>query len=120
MRTQEDMYFTLLAQAGQPMPPMMLVGYMAILVLIMYFLMIRPQQRREKERRSMQDTVKKGNRVVFANGIIGQVAGIKQSETEDVVIVKIADGVKIEIYRGAIQSVVEKGQSVKEAVEKSV
>lgn len=101
------------------MDPMLLLGYMVLMVAIIYFLMIRPQQRREKERRSMQDAIKKGNRVVFSSGIIGQVAGIKQSETEDVIIVKIADGVKIEIYRGAIQSVVEKGQSVKEAVEKA-
>ena len=45
----------------------------------MYFLMIRPQKRREKERKEMLDNVQSGSRVLLTSGIIGQVTNVKEN-----------------------------------------
>jgi preprotein translocase subunit YajC len=81
---------------------------MIIIFAIFYFMLIRPQQRREKERRSMISETKTGDRVVFSGGILGTVANVK----EHTFIVKVADGVKIEVARGAVSRVLEKGEKV--------
>lgn len=83
-----------------------LIVMMVIFGLIFYFMMIRPQMRREKERKAMLEQVKSGERVLFSGGIIGTVTNIK----DDTVIIKIADNVKIEVARGAIIKVLEKGE----------
>ncbi|MDP6525540.1 MAG: preprotein translocase subunit YajC [Kiritimatiellia bacterium] len=87
------------------MMPMML-----IIFGIMYFMLIRPQQRREKERRAMVDAVKSGDRVIFSGGILGTVTNVKDST----LMVKIADNVKIEVARGSVSKVLEKGEKVGE------
>ena len=72
--------------------PMLMMG------IIIYFLMIRPQQKRSKEMKAMLDGVKSGDSVVTAGGIHGLVAGIK----EGTVTLKIADNVKIKIDKSSI------------------
>jgi len=79
---------------------------MVIIFGIMYFMMIRPQQRKEKERRAMIDNLKSGTKVIFGGGILGTVTNVK----DGTFVVKIADGVKIEIARGAVTRVLEKGE----------
>ena len=79
---------------------------MIVIFAIFYFMMIRPQQRKEKERRAMIDNVKTGERVMFSGGILGTITNTK----ENTVIVKIADGVKVEVARGGIQKVLDKGE----------
>lgn len=71
------------------------------MLLIFYFLMIRPQQKRQKEIRKMLDAVKKGDRVLTASGLYGVVAGIK----DDIVVLKIADDVKVEMLKSAVTAV---------------
>ena len=83
---------------------------MMIIFAIFYFMLIRPQQRKEKERRRMMDNVKTGERVMFSGGILGTVTNVK----EHTLMVKIADKVKIEISRGAISKVLEKGEKAVE------
>jgi preprotein translocase subunit YajC len=78
---------------------------MIIIFGIFYFMLIRPQQRKEKERRQMIDAVKSGDRIVFSGGILGTVTNVK----DNVLVVKIADNVKIEVARGAVSQVLEKG-----------
>ncbi|MDI6774788.1 MAG: preprotein translocase subunit YajC [Verrucomicrobiota bacterium] len=73
---------------------------------IFYFMAIRPQQRKEKERRAMIENVKTGERVLFGGGIIGTIANVK----EHTFIVKVADNVKIEVARAAVTKVLEKGE----------
>ena len=75
----------------------------ALIILIIYFLMIRPQSKKQKEHRSMLDNLKKGDKVVTAGGIIGTIAGIKEKENS--VILKIADNVKMEILKSSISKV---------------
>ena len=81
---------------------------MIVLFAILYFMMIRPQQRREKERKAMISATKSGDKILFSGGILGTVTNAK----DNTLMVKIADGVKIEVARGAVSRVVEKGESV--------
>lgn len=69
---------------------------------IMYFLMIRPQQKKMKEHRAMVEALKKGDDVITQGGIIGKVAAVKDAEVE----VEIASGVKIRVVRSSIANVV--------------
>lgn len=97
-----DNLFNILAQAA-PAPQQggvfgMLVP-MVIIFAIFYFLMVRPQQRKEKERRAAIDAMRAGQKILFGNGFIGTIAEVK----EYTFMVEIAPGVKIEIARGAVQ-----------------
>lgn len=83
------------------------MGMMAILFAIMYFLMIRPQKRREKERKEMINSVKSGARVMLTSGIIGEVIEVKEST----LIVRIAENTKVELVRAAISQILEKGET---------
>jgi len=95
---------------GAPGGGMNMMIMMALIFGIMYFMMIRPQQRKEKERRELINNLKSGTRVIFSGGIIGTVTNVKDSTF----IVKIADNVKIEIARGAVSRILEKGEKVTE------
>lgn len=73
----------------------------ALIILIFYFMIIRPQQKRAKERQKMLDNIKKGDKVITSGGIYGTIAGLD----DKTVIVQIADNVKIKVERGAIGAV---------------
>lgn len=90
---------------GQMLPMMI------IIFAIFYFMLIRPQQRKEKERKKMIEEIKSGTRVVFSGGILGTVTNVKESAF----IIKVADGVKLEVSRGAVSRVLEKGDKGEEA-----
>ena len=94
--------------------PMMLVGWVVIMLALVYFMMIRPQQRKEKERRALIAGVKSGDRVVFGGGLIGTVANIKDT----VLVVKVAENTKLEVLRSSVTRVIQKdedlGANVKE------
>jgi len=86
-------------------------GWLGIMLVIFYFMLIRPQQRREKERRAMLSQIKSGAKVVFSNGILGIITNVK----EKTFVIKIADNVKIEVSRGAVTQVLEKGDQLEES-----
>ena len=67
----------------------------------MYFVMIRPQKKRQQDQQRLISSVKTGDRVVTNAGIHGLIANVK----ETTVIVKVADNVKIEMEKSAIASV---------------
>jgi preprotein translocase subunit YajC len=89
---------------GQMLVPMLLIFG------IFYFMLIRPQQRKEKERKAMIADLKTGERVLFSGGIMGTIANVK----EHTFVIKIADGVKIEVARGAVSRVLQKGDKPEE------
>lgn len=104
---------TVLAAAGQPagegapaQGPGFWVGWFAIMIAIFYFILIRPQQRREKERQQLLSNIKNGDRVVFSGGILGTVSNVK----EKVFVIRIAEKVKVEVARGAVTQVLEKDE----------
>ena len=77
---------------------------MAIIFALFYFMIIRPQKTKEKERKAMIEAVKSGDKIIFGGGIIGVVGNVKKNT----VTVKVGDKGKIEILRVAIQKVVDK------------
>ena len=79
---------------------------MLILFGIMYFMMIRPQRRREKERKELLNNIQSGNRVLLTSGIIGQVTNIK----EQTLVIRIAENTKVETVRSAVAQVLEKDE----------
>ncbi len=87
-----------------------LVPFVLIFV-IMWFLIIRPQQRRVKEHREMVNNVRRGDTVVTTGGIIGKVTRAAEDAAE--LEVEIADGVKVKLVRGMIAEVRTKGEPVK-------
>lgn len=82
------------------------MGLILILVVMFYFLLIRPQQKRFNEHKSMIDSLKKGDRVVTAGGLVGVVDRI--GDNADEVIVDLGSGVKVTALRATIQTKVEK------------
>ena len=72
---------------------------MLIIFAIFYFLMIKPQQRKEKERRKMISELRAGAKVVFAGGLIGTIVEAKELTFK----IEIAGGVAIEVARNAVQ-----------------
>ncbi|MFD1794395.1 preprotein translocase subunit YajC [Paracoccus aurantiacus] len=73
-----------------------------LIFVIMYFLILRPQQKRMKEHRNMVSALKRGDQVVTQGGLIGKVTDVKDEE----VTVEIAQGVKVRVVRGTIAQVV--------------
>jgi preprotein translocase subunit YajC len=84
--------------------PVFMFGWLGIMLAIFYFMLIRPQQRKEKARRALIESVKSGDRVLFGGGILGTVTNVK----DKLLTVKIADKVKVEILRGAVSQVLDK------------
>jgi preprotein translocase subunit YajC len=76
--------------------------------------MIRPEQRKQKQRQKMISEMKKGDRVLTAGGIYGVIHNVK----DDLVILKIAENTNIEVLKSAVSSVTVKDSSVKEGASK--
>ena len=81
-------------------PTMLIIG-------IMYFLMIRPQQKRLREHREMIASIRRGDTVVTGGGIVGKVTKVDDNELQ----VEIADGVRIKVLRGTVSEVRSKGEA---------
>jgi preprotein translocase subunit YajC len=77
-----------------------------LIIGIMYFLMIRPQQKRLKEHREMVAGIRRGDTVVTSGGIIGKVTKVEDQELQ----VEIADGVRIKVVRSTLSEVRGKGE----------
>jgi len=82
--------------------PFSMVALPLLLIAVMYFILIRPQSKRQKQWQSMLSGIKSGDRVTTAGGIRGTILSIK----DDSIILKVApDGIKIEVAKTAIASV---------------
>ncbi|UCF77967.1 MAG: preprotein translocase subunit YajC [Candidatus Eiseniibacteriota bacterium] len=83
-------------------------GLLMILIIfgIFYFLLIRPQMKRQKQHQAMVSSLRKGDKVITTGGIHGTVVGVK----EDVATLKIADQVKIEVSKSCVASIKERGE----------
>jgi len=97
--------------AGQPAPGGLFGGglggllFPVILIAIMYFLMIRPQMKRQKEHRAMLDKIAIGDEVITNGGI----AGVVREMGEHFIGVEVADNVRLRVQKGAIANVLPKG-----------
>jgi len=92
--------------AGAAAPnPIMTFLPLILLFVVFYFLMIRPQMKRQKEHRNMVAALSKGDEVVTNGGIAGKVDEVGES----FITVEIAPNVKIKLQKGAVQQVLPKG-----------
>ena len=89
------------APAGPASNPIASFLPIILIFIIMYFVLFRPQIKRQKEQAKLVSSVKTGDRVITASGIHGMISNVK----DRTVIVKIADNVKIEMEKSAIASV---------------
>ncbi len=80
---------------------------MAVIFVIFYFLLIRPQQKKQKELRAMLDSLAYGDMVMTTGGIHGKITGLADA----VVTLEIADKVRIKVSRSAIGAVLQKAGS---------
>jgi preprotein translocase subunit YajC len=83
-----------------------LMSFVPILLIfvIMYFLMIRPQQKKVKEHKAMVGALRRGDQVVTSGGLIGKVAKVADNELE----VELAPNVKVKVVRSTIAQVLSK------------
>ncbi|MFZ5631371.1 MAG: preprotein translocase subunit YajC [Bacillota bacterium] len=88
--------------------------YILVLFGLLYFLMIRPQQQRQKKHQEMIRGIKVNDKVVTAGGILGTVVKLK----EDTLVLRVADGVRIEVLRTAIGQVRESAPEEEEEEKK--
>jgi preprotein translocase subunit YajC len=84
---------------------------LVLVFLIMYFLLIRPQQKKLKEHQAMVAALRRGDQVVTSGGIVGRVTRVKDNENE--VEVEIAPNVNVRVVRSTIQTVVSKTEPAK-------
>lgn len=111
-----DVVYSLLAlappaQPGQPQPPIWVtMAPMIFLMIIFYFVLIRPQSKKAKQHAELLKTLKSGDRVMTSGGIIGVVITVK----DKIVTIRSADS-KLEIQKSAVQEVLERGSGTSES-----
>ena len=78
---------------------------LVLMFVVLYFVMIRPQMKRQKEHRAMIEAIAKGDEVVIGGGILGKVARM----SEQYLNIEIASGVEVQVQRSAVVQVLPKG-----------
>ena len=81
-----------------------------LIFVLFYFLLIRPQQKRQKQHKEMVENIKKGDEVVTMGGTLGKITDVG----ENFVTLEIANGVQVKVQRHSVQSMMPKG-TIKEA-----
>ena len=82
-----------------------------LIFAIMYFLLIRPQQKKMKEHQAMVEAVRRGDQVVTQGGLIGKVSKVKDGENE--IEVELAENVKVRVVKSTIAQVLSKTEPAK-------
>jgi preprotein translocase subunit YajC len=82
-----------------------------LIFAIMYFLLIRPQQKKVKEHQNMVASLRRGDQVVTQGGLIGKVTKVKE---ENEIEVEVADGVKVRVLQNTIAQVLSKTEPTKD------
>jgi len=88
-----------------------LLPMMLVMFAVIYFLMIRPEQKKQKQRAAMIQAIKKGDRVLTSAGILGTVGSVK----DNTIMVKIAENTVVEFTKSAVTTVINKDGSEKVA-----
>ncbi|MBU1864395.1 MAG: preprotein translocase subunit YajC [Candidatus Omnitrophica bacterium] len=102
-------YITMLAlaapqaqQGGQQPNPILAFAPILLMFVIFYFLLIRPQQKKQKQHEGMLKNIKKGDKVVTTGGMIGVVVGVKENQ----IVLKVGEAeTKLEFLRSAISQI---------------
>ncbi|MBJ2150854.1 preprotein translocase subunit YajC [Paracoccus sp. IB05] len=98
------------AQAAAPGAGSALASFVPLILIfgIMYFLMIRPQQKKMKEHRAMVEALRRGDQVVTQGGIVGKVVKVQE---DGMVEVEIAEGVKVKVVKQTITQVLNRTEA---------
>ena len=86
------------AEGGEAGSPWSMIIFLVLIFGVFYFLMIRPQRKRQKEHQHLVEELQKGDRVITAGGIYGQI----ESLSDDSVVLKIESGATIRIARASV------------------
>ena len=78
---------------------------LVLMFVVLYFIMIRPQMKRQKEHKAMVEAIAKGDEVVIGGGVLGRVAKVGESFLH----VEVANGVELQVQRNAVAQVLPKG-----------
>ena len=76
-----------------------------LMFVVLYFIMIRPQMKRQKEHKAMVEALAKGDEVVISGGVLGRIAKLGDSTLH----VEVANGVELQVQRTAVVQVLPKG-----------
>jgi preprotein translocase subunit YajC len=93
------------AAGGDMQSTLMSMLPLLLMFAVLYFVMIRPQMKKQKEHRAMIDALAKGDEVVTAGGLLGKVSKIGDSNIG----IEIASGVEVQMQRSAVVQVLPKG-----------
>jgi preprotein translocase subunit YajC len=93
------------AAGGDMQSSLMSMLPLVLMFVVLYFVMIRPQMKKQKEHRAMIDALAKGDEVVSGGGILGKVTKLGESYVS----LEVASGVEIQIQRSAVVQVLPKG-----------
>ncbi len=100
------------SRGGAPMWPMLIA-----LFAVFYFFIIKPQKKKQKDAKSMLNTLSKGDRVITIGGICGTIVNVKEKKDaqsdNDIIVLKVSDTTKIELIRSSISKVIPKEGEVK-------
>jgi len=78
---------------------------LVLMFVVLYFIMIRPQMKRQKEHKAMVEAVAKGDEVVISGGVLGRIAKVGESYLT----VEVANGVELQVQRSAVAQILPKG-----------
>ena len=78
---------------------------LVLMFVVLYFVMIRPQMKRQKEHKAMIEAIAKGDEVVIAGGVIGRVARMGEA----FLYIEVANGVEVQVQRASVVQVLPKG-----------
>jgi preprotein translocase subunit YajC len=90
-----------------------MLGSFALIIVVFYFLVIRPQNKKQRDAQKMLKSLRKGDRIVTIGGMRGSIVSVK----EDVVVVKVDENTKLEFNKSAISQVLERKEGLPEARE---
>jgi preprotein translocase subunit YajC len=93
------------AAGGDMSSSLMSMLPLVLMFVVLYFVMIRPQMKKQKEHRAMVEALAKGDEVVTSGGVLGKVSKLGDSYLG----VEISSGVEVQIQRGAVVQVLPKG-----------
>ena len=93
------------AAGGDMQSSLMSMLPLVLMFVVLYFVMIRPQMKKQKEHKAMIDAIAKGDEVVTAGGVLGKIAKLGESYVG----LEVTSGVEVQIQRSAIIQVLPKG-----------
>ncbi|PND38381.1 preprotein translocase subunit YajC [Paucibacter aquatile] len=93
------------AAAAAPESSLLSMLPLVLMFVVLYFVMIRPQMKRQKEHKAMIDAIAKGDEVITSGGLLGKISKVGESYLS----LEVANGVELQVQRGAVVQVLPKG-----------